>query len=252
MSSRTKVVLALSGPTERAMQIASKIARRCHAIKIHSLLDREGGEIILRLLKLGARPFVDHKIHEIPEEAAERAAELALRGAQIITVDANGGVEMMGAVVDRLKSMNLPAPVSVWASTVLTSLNKNAVERIYATERTIKQIVYDLSSMAREAGADGVVCSSEEAEMLKKDRGFGKMDIVTPGIRPLWANLDDQKRFSTPRQANDAGADLLIVGRPVMNAENPEAAFDLIVKEIGTGDQLPETPKSYSERVSLH
>ena len=252
MSSRTKIVLALDGlSVEEATRLTKEVGDRCYAVKIHDLFDAEGESIVRHLTMLGAKVWVDAKLHDIPKTAAKRAATIVWRGARIITVHASGGVEMMKAVVDRLNTGYGLVP-SVWAVTVLTSLGPQEIARIHGADRMPKQIVLDFALMAKEAGVQGVICSPQEVGMLSKHPDLRGVELITPGVRSLGASIGDQKRTGTPKQAIDDGASFIVVGSQVTEAKDPVAAFNAIAAEIGTNAQSADTRKTCSQNIALH
>ena len=200
------------------------------AYKVHDLADVEGVRKAIRDLWCytpeSAWPFVDYKLHDIPQTVGHRAKALFDAGARIITVHASGGVKMMAAAVARAK--NRPNPCLVLAVTVLTSLDENDIGRPVQPE------VLRLARMAKEAGVDGLVCSPQEVGLLSRDPDLAGLKFVTPGIRPASACLavDDQKRIGTPRQAILDGADYLVIGRPITEAADPVAMVKAINQEV--------------------
>ena len=229
----SRICLALDGlPVGSAIDLAEKVGERCYAVKIHNLFDSEGGTVVRVLSGSNTRIWVDAKLHDIPKTAAKRALAIARHGARIITVHASGGVEMMRTVVEQLKTMYGPT-VSVWAITVLTSLDQKETARVYGVQRTHKQVVIDLAFMAKEAGVQGLVCSPQEVRMLSMHPALKGLVLVTPGVRSLGRANDDQKRVGTPKQALDDGAHFIVVGSQVTESKNPIAAFNSIATEIG-------------------
>lgn len=231
----SKICLALDGlSAENAIRLTSEVGNLCHAVKIHDLFDAEGGNIVHRLLDAGAwRVWIDAKFHDIPKTAANRAAKIVFHGAKIITAHASGGVPMMRTIVERLNTDNGSA-ASVWAVTLLTSLDPREIARIYGADRTPKQIVLDLAFMAKEAGVQGVICSPQEVGMLSRHPDLRGLKLVTPGVRSLGASIGDQKRTGTPKQAIGDGASFIVVGSQVTEAKDPAAAFDAIAAEINS------------------
>lgn len=230
----SKICLALDGlSAENAIRLANEVGGLCYAVKIHDLFDTAGGLIVYRLMETGAkRVWVDVKLHDISKTAVKRAKAIVLHGAKIITVHASGGVEMMKAVVDMFNTSRGPV-ASVWAITLLTSLDPREIARIYGADRTPKQIVLDLALMAKEAGVQGIVCSPQEVGILSKHPDLWGLEFVTPGVRSTKANIGNQKRTGTPKQAIDDGASFIVVGSQVTEAEDPVAAFNAIAAEIG-------------------
>lgn len=233
-SDRTKMIFAPDGLSiEEALRLTKELGPRCRAVKVHDLFDEGGGDFLLRLSILGAIPWVDAKIHDKPAAAARRAMKIARKGARIISVHASGGVPMMRAVVERLNT-NYGPVASVWAVTLLTSLDPREIARIYGADRTPKQIVLDLAFMAKEAGVQGVICSPREVGMLSGHPDLLGLQLITPGVRSLGASIGDQKRTGTPKQAIDDGASFIVVGSQVTEAKDPVAAFNAIAAEISS------------------
>jgi orotidine-5'-phosphate decarboxylase len=153
-------------------------------------------------------------------------------GAKIITVHASGGVPMMQAAVNATFSGCDDPLAEIWAITVLTSLDKGEVARIYGKERTVAQIVREFALMAKEAGVETVVCSAEEVGVLSKDPELKGMKFTVPGTRSPGKALGQQKRSGTPSQAIADGATYLVAGSQVTKAEDPVMALEAMVTEI--------------------
>lgn len=242
MSKKSPVYLALDNlSVVEAIELTKKIGRLCHGVKINDAYDAHGGWIIDQLLHARANGvWVDLKIHDIPNTAANRAESLAINGASIITVHASGGIPMMKAVVERLAEDY--QNVSVFAVSLLTSLSQGEVTNIYGADRLPKQVVLDLARMAKEAGVHGIVCSPQEVGMLSKYPDLYGMKLITPGVRSPGADVGDQKRVGTPKQAIADGATHIVVGRQVTEAEDPVAALNAIFAEIGEPQIEMEAP----------
>ena len=224
MSSR--IFVALDTPDlERARALAKAVKRHAGGIKLGlEFFAANGPAGIANLAHLGLPIFLDLKLHDIPNTVAK--AVQALRGLEpaILTVHAAGG----RAMLEDAKAA-APAHTKVVAVTILTSLDNRDLGRIGVSGGSHAQVVR-LASLAREAGLDGIVCSGDEvAEVHKmwKD-GF----FVVPGIRPSGGDVGDQKRVMTPRAAIDAGASILVIGRPVTAAEDPDAALRAIAATL--------------------
>jgi orotidine-5'-phosphate decarboxylase len=185
----------------------------------------------------GGRVFLDLKYHDIPNTVAKAAAEAVKLGVSIFNVHALGGLAMMKAAADSAKETaekhGLPRPV-VLAVTVLTSMDQRGLQRELKITRPLRREVCHLARLAQRAGLDGVVASPQEIKMLRRSIR-GAFVVLTPGVRPAWAGMDDQKRTMTPAEAVAAGADYLVVGRPVLKAEDRRAAVEKILEEIGQG-----------------
>jgi orotidine-5'-phosphate decarboxylase len=187
------------------------------------LLTAAGPEAVRRVRRRGCGVFYDAKFHDIPR-TVEAAVTAACRlGATIVNVHASGGQEMMRAAAQAAeavaKQMRQPK-AQVLAVTVLTSLNQHILEQELGVHRQVEKQVVHLAKLAQESGLDGVVASPQEIAALRQACG-PEFIILTPGIRPPGADPGDQKRTLTPGQAVAAGADYLVVGRPVVQAKDP-------------------------------
>src|SRR5712675_527207 len=169
-----------------------------------------------RLAGAGKQVFVDMKLHDIGNTVAEGVKSVARLGATFLTVHAYP--QTMHAAVDARADSNL----RILAVTVLTSYD-DADLAAAGYDFTVGELVAERAAQARDIGVDGLVCSAAEAEMVRPLLGPG-MVLVTPGIRPMQTDADDQKRIMTPGEAVRAGADYLVVGRPVIAADDPRAA----------------------------
>lgn len=230
----SKICLALDGlSVKKALHLTRKLGNRCHAIKIHDLYDTAGGHIVRRLLNAGAkRVWVDVKLKDTPETAALRASAIMRHGATIITVHASGGVPMMKAVVDAVFT-DCGSAASIWAITVLTSLDAEEIAHIHGADRIPKQIVLDFALDAKKAGLNGVVCSAEEVETLAEHPSLQGMALSVPGTRSIGVSTGGQKRTGTPKRALEDGATYIVVGSQVTKADDPVAAFEALEAEIG-------------------
>jgi orotidine-5'-phosphate decarboxylase len=222
---RDRLIVALDLPDARAAEaMVEKLGDAVLFYKVGFELALAGGiPLAQALARSGKKVFLDLKLHDIANtvaRATERAAEL---GATFLTVHAFPPT-MRAAVEGRGKS-----PLKLLAVTVLTSWDDADLEEAgYA--HAVKDLVQKRATQAREIGIDGLVASAAEAAGLRKK--FGAMLLVTPGIRPAGSAAGDQKRIVTPKAAIEAGADHLVVGRPVLAARDPKAAAEAIVAEI--------------------
>jgi len=195
------------------------------------LFTAEGPRSIERIAKLGFGIFLDLKFHDIPNTALGAAAAAAkLPGIRMMTLHASGGLEMMRAAREAVPAKRgSPALIAV---TILTSLNAAALKQIGISGSPSDRAVA-LASLAQQAGLDGVVASAHEVPKIRQECG-PKFLIVVPGVRPTSASLDDQSRVATPSEAISAGADYLVVGRPITAAPDPRAAALAIAAEIAS------------------
>ena len=183
---------------------------------------------VKQLVDLGFDVFLDLKFHDIPNTVAKAVTAAAELGVWMVNVHASGGLEMMQKAKEALaKYENGPLLIAV---TVLTSMDQAQLSRLGVDKTPQDQVLY-LAKLAKEAGLDGVVCSAQEAESLKTELGVD-FKLVTPGIRPVGADVGDQKRIMTPKKAVEAGSDYLVIGRPITKAEDPVKALEAINLEI--------------------
>ena len=192
-----------------------------------------GPAAVQMIQKHGGEVFLDLKYHDIPNTVAMACCEAAALGAQLFNLHALGGYEMMATTMETLhKNCGNERP-KVLAVTVLTSSNQETLAEI-GIDTPVKDQVVRLAKLAKRAGVDGVVASPQEIVMLKKAIR-GPFVVLTPGVRPLWAGKDDQKRTMTPGEAVAAGADYIVVGRPVLKAADRRSAVEQILQEIDAG-----------------
>jgi orotidine-5'-phosphate decarboxylase len=218
------VAIDIADP-ERAKALASRVKNHVGGIKLGLEYYSANGPAGVRdMAGLGLPIFLDLKLHDIPNTVAKAIHALRPLAPAILTVHAAGGRAMM----EDAKAA-APAGTKVIAVTVLTSLDGEDLESIGAGGDTKAQVQL-LTRLAREAGLDGVVCSGAEVAAAKKiwPDGF----LVVPGVRPANASAGDQKRVVTPRQALDAGASILVVGRPITQAEDPDLAARAIAATL--------------------
>lgn len=193
----------------------------------------EGMECLTYLREQGKDVFLDLKMHDIPNTVAQGAASLTRLGVAMINVHASGGQAMMQAAAEKVaetaKTLNIPRPKLI-AVTILTSMNDAEWASLRNTASIPDQVVH-LAKMAQAAGMDGVVASPQEAELIRAACGKN-FAIITPGVRPHGAAVNDQSRIATPAAALQAGAHYLVVGRPITAAPDPRAAALAILEEM--------------------
>jgi orotidine-5'-phosphate decarboxylase len=219
-SQENPVLVALDVPTrEAALQLAQTLRPHVGGFKVGLELFCSVGPSIVE--EIGAdKVFLDLKFHDIPNTVAGVSHAAAKMGVMIFNVHCLGGLEMMRAAKEAACEIN--ASTRIIGVTILTSHDREQLQQIGFDEEP-RDAVRRLALLAREAGLDGVVCSPQEISMVRQECGPDFV-LVTPGIRPAGGDLGDQKRVLTPRQAVDAGANWLVVGRPITAAANPVAA----------------------------
>lgn len=224
------LVVALDVPSgEDALRLARALHPHVGGFKVGlELLMGEGPAIVSRVAALGAPVFVDAKLHDIPNTVAGAAARLGSIGARWVTVHASGGEEMMRAAVEALAAGSEPG-AGVLAVTVLTSLDEAALKAVGFGMGAAEQSG-TMARLAAASGAEGVVCAVPEAKSVKA-LGLDLL-VATPGIRPAGSERADQRRVATPGDAIRAGADLLVVGRPITAATDPVVAALSVSREI--------------------
>jgi orotidine-5'-phosphate decarboxylase len=242
MSAGNPVIVALDVDSPaKAIALADTLRGAVGAVKVGSqLFTAAGPDIVRRLTEAGHRVFLDLKYHDIPNTVASAAAEAAKLGAWIIDVHASGGLAMMKAAREAAHASAAKAGVTpplIIAITVLTSFDQDTLGSI-GVPRTVMDQVEALAWLAQEAGADGVVASPQEVKRLRAARG-DQFVLITPGIRPAGppadggARKDDQARTMTPAEAVAAGANYIVVGRPIIAAIDPRAAAERIAAAAG-------------------
>jgi orotidine-5'-phosphate decarboxylase len=226
MDSRDRLIVALDLPSVAAAEaMVGKLGHAVSFYKIGYQLAFAGGlGFAETLIRADKKVFVDLKLHDIGNTVAKGVESVAKLGATFLTV--HGYPQTMHAAVDARKGSGL----RILAVTVLTSYD-DADLAAAGYDFTVPELVAERAAQARDIGVDGLVCSAEEAASLRGIASAG-MVLVTPGIRPMQADADDQKRIMTPGEAVRAGADYLVVGRPVIAADDPRAAAEAIVAEI--------------------
>lgn len=226
--SRLIVALDLPGRAE-AMDAVERLAGRVGYFKVGlEIFVREGPGLVQEVLQRGERVFLDLKLHDIPNTVAGAVRSAGRLGVHMLTLHASGGRRMLVAARDAAASM--PSPPMLLAVTALTSLSEDETRSIGVAD-AVEAWVGRLAGIACSAGLTGLVTSPLEVAGLRRQYGDG-LKIVTPGIRAAGAEAQDQTRTAEPGQAILAGADYLVVGRPILRASDPGAAADLIVGQI--------------------
>ena len=229
------IIVALDVPKmETALGLAEQLAPVVGAFKVgKELFVSAGPEVVRRIRDMGASVFLDLKFHDIPNTVAGAVTAAVHLDVQMLTIHASGGREMMRAAElaaqETAQALGRTPPL-VLGVTVLTSLDSNELSEIGMSPNVGHQ-VERLAELAAKAGLRGLVCSALEIAALRQIIPED-MKLVTPGIRPEGSEKDDQKRTLSPKEAIDAGADWLVMGRPICGAENPRTAAEQILASL--------------------
>lgn len=233
---QNKLIVALDvDNVQRARELVSALRGVAGMFKIGMQLFTAAGPALVReIISSGERVFLDLKYHDIPNTVARAGAEATRLGVSIFNIHAAGGSEMMrrtaASVSECAAAEGLSRPLVI-AVTVLTSANEAAVAEVgFGTPPA--DLVPRLALLAEASGMDGVVASPREVHIVRSVVKRPDFVVVTPGVRPTGAALFDQKRVSTPREAILAGADYIVVGRPILDAPDPAQAAQEILDEL--------------------
>jgi orotidine-5'-phosphate decarboxylase len=231
LDARERLIVALDAPSVKAAEaMAARLGDSVWFYKIGYQLAFAGGlSLAAELIAAGKQVFLDLKLHDIGNTVTKGVESIAQLGATFVTVHAYP--QTMKAAVEGKRGSTL----RILAVTVLTSYD-DADLAAAGYEMNVNELAAARAAQARDIGVDGLVCSAEEAATLRSIAG-ARMVLVTPGIRPAGSAAGDQKRIMTPARAIEAGADFLVVGRPVLEAGDPKAAADAIVAEIEKASQ---------------
>jgi orotidine-5'-phosphate decarboxylase len=228
MNARDRLIVALDVPQrDVARALVERLAGHVGLFKVGSqVFTAAGPQLVREIVGRGEKVFLDLKFHDIPNTVAGAVASATRLGVSLVDVHGLGGRAMMEAAVGALPAMG----TRLLAVTILTSHDEETLGEI-GVNGSMAESVRRLALLAKEAGADGVVASPHEVGLVREACGSDFL-IVTPGIRPAGAALGDQARAATPAAALAAGADYLVVGRPITGAADPAAAADAIVREM--------------------
>lgn len=231
---KEKLVLALDVSSwDEAKVLVRDLARSVGVFKVgKQLFTRVGPDAVRFIHDQGAQVFLDLKFHDIPNtvyEACLAACELSVK---MFNVHASGGSEMMKAAVRaRVAARSKINGNQILGVTVLTSLNENALHAELRVSGSVSDYVLHLAKLAQKSGLNGVVASPHEIATIRDVCG-PNFTILTPGVRPTWAEVGDQKRVMTPREAIQAGADYIVIGRPITGAKDKVGAAKKILEEM--------------------
>jgi len=213
---------------DAALRLADSLRDEVGGVKLgKEFFTAQGPAGVARIAETGHRIFLDLKFHDIPNTVAGAVRAAGGLGCFMLTVHASGGAAMIQAAAAARGAAATPKIIAV---TVLTSLTEADLDEI-GQKGPVAEQVLRLGRLARASGADGIVASPHEVAALRASLGPDAI-LVVPGVRPAWAGADDQKRIMTPAQAVQAGADFLVIGRPITRADDPAAAARRIAAEI--------------------
>jgi orotidine-5'-phosphate decarboxylase len=243
---RKKIIIALDVKNKEEAAAAVSGLKDARTFKVGlELFTAEGPALFKKLKVLRKDIFLDLKLHDIPNTVAGAVRAAVRHGVQMMTIHASGGRDMMAraaeAARETAEAENVERPLLLGV-TILTSLKSAELNEVGMKPDVAEQVLR-LAGLAKSAGMDGVVCSPQEIELIRKEHGRDLL-IVTPGIRPAWAAAQDQKRIMTPAEAIRKGADYLVIGRPITGAASPQDAFARIVEEL----ERPDDPADRKDR----
>ena len=231
MKHSSPIVVALDYQSaDQAIMMAQQLdPARCRLKVGKELFTAAGPQLVDQLQQFGFEIFLDLKFHDIPNTVAKAVLVAARMGVWMVNVHASGGAEMMQTTRTALKDKGGHQPLLI-AVTVLTSMDAEGLTATGIDQSPSERVLW-LAHLTKHAGFDGVVCSAQEAALLKRELGQ-EFKLITPGIRPHFAVVGDQKRIMTPAQAIAAGSDYLVIGRPITQADDPMKTLELIEQEL--------------------
>jgi orotidine-5'-phosphate decarboxylase len=234
-STKDRLIVALDVPDrDSALRLVERLSGTVGMFKIGSqLFTAEGPQLVREVIGSGERVFLDLKFHDIPNTVAAAIESAARLGVSILNVHTLGGSEMMRAAAHAVGDRGLlwitrPAVLGV---TVLTSMDKADLADVGITSDLSGEVVR-LATLARDSGLDGIVASPHEIRLIRECITAKRFIILTPGIRPAWAEKRDQKRIAAPADALRDGADFIVIGRAITESSDPRAAAERILEEI--------------------
>jgi orotidine-5'-phosphate decarboxylase len=231
-----KLIVALDvSSIAEAEKLVRTLWGQVHTFKVgKELFTSAGPDVIKMIHATGGRIFLDLKFHDIPNTVGAACEAAARMGVFMLNVHVSGGRGMMVSAIQGVNKAveDKEKPVTiVLGVTVLTSMTDHDLKDIGIQKKTASQVEH-LAKLAKECGLDGVVASGQEIKTIRK-AVKDKFLIVTPGVRPIWAAHGDQKRIVTPKEAMEAGADYIVVGRPITQHADPREAAGKILEEMG-------------------
>lgn len=226
---KDRLAVALDFPSAKlALDLVDQLEGSCQWFKVGmELYYATGNSLIETLRNRGFNVFLDLKLHDIPNTVAGAVRSATQAGVSLLTIHAGGGPAMMTAAAEAAKAPDAPRLLAV---TVLTSIDAHELTAVGVSSPPAEQVLR-LARLAQQSGINGMVCSAEEVGALRSELGKETL-LVIPGIRPIGADIGDQKRIATPSAAIERGASMLVVGRPITRAANPAQAAKSILEEI--------------------
>lgn len=236
-----RVIVALDYPdADSALRFVRRVTPSMCRVKVgNQLFTAAGPALVARLVDAGFAVFLDLKFHDIPNTVEQACLAAGKLGVWMLNVHALGGAAMLKSARDAIAGQ--PTPPILIAVTVLTSLTADDLGATGIGGSTASAAL-KLARLSRQCGLDGVVCSPQEAALVRRECG-ADFCLVTPGIRPIQAAPDDQSRVMTPAGAISAGAHYLVIGRPVTQAADPKAALETINAELGVAGTSMAAPR---------
>lgn len=238
MSSKnlSPIILALDVDTKKeALEWVDRFSKQIDIFKVGlQLFSKEGISMVDEIISRGKKVFVDLKLHDIPNTVGQAVRVLSRPGVEFITIHASGGAKMISAASTAVSEACKKQPAistKILSVTILTSLDDNDI-RAVGFNRSTKDQVTLLADLARKSGSHGIVCSPHEIEPLRAAHGKDLV-IVTPGVRMQAGKVHDQKRIMTPIEALRLGSDYLVMGRSLVEADNPETMIQGVLDEAG-------------------
>ena len=233
ISNRVIVVLDLSTYQE-AKALIDNLADVAEWFKVGpQLFTSVGPDIMKEIKSRDKKLFLDLKFHDIPNTVAKASEAAVELGVDMFNMHVSGGLEMMRTASEAAKNKALELGIKkpiLLGVTILTSINATNFQQDFGSTKSLEEQILYMAKQAQRAGLDGVVASPQEIELIKNACGEDFV-VVTPGVRPEWSSQDDQKRTMTPQQALAAGADYVVIGRPIYRASEPKEALCRIIRE---------------------
>ena len=231
-----RIIVALDVATfHEARALMEQLGDTARSLKVGPQLFTSVGPEVVREIKERDRfLFLDLKFHDIPNTVARAAESATELGVNMFNIHISGGMEMMRAAAEATKlkafELGVEKPI-VLGVTILTSIDAPTLQDVFGSSKSLREQITHMAKLAQSAGLDGVVASPQEIRAIRTACGDDFV-IVTPGVRPEWASRDDQKRVMTPPEALSAGADYVVIGRPIRQASDPSEALTRILQEL--------------------